>query len=119
MGLAEISALTEWGLLCWLGAMALLVLYRCLNGGISLSGILAQDAEHNAQGRPSPERVQLLAMFLFALVAYAKLALEAAHGHVLTSLPDVPNELLVLFAGSNGIYLSAKLGRTILSNRGR
>ena len=116
MGLAEIATLTERGLLCWLGAMALLVLYRCLTGGIALSGILAQSAEDNAQRRPSPERVQLLLMFLFALVAYARLALNAAQG---PSLPEVPNELLVLFAGSNGIYLSAKLGRTILSNRGR
>ena len=119
MGLAEIATLTERGLLCWLGAMALLVLYRCLTGGILLSGILAQSAEDNAQRRPSPERVQLLLMFLFALVAYARLALNAAHGHALASLPEVPNELLVLFAGSNGIYLSAKLGRTILSNLGR
>ena len=119
MGLAAIATLTEWGLLCWLGAMALLVLYRCLNGGISLSGILAQDAEHNTQGRPSPERVQLLVMFLFALVAYARLALDAAHGHALNSLPEVPGELLVLFAGSNGVYLSVKLGRIITSNRGR
>ena len=89
---------------------------RETSGGILLSGILAQSAEDNAQRRPSPERVQLLLMFLFALVAYARLALNAAHG---PSLPEVPNELLVLFAGSNGIYLSAKLGRTILSNRGR
>ena len=56
---------------------------------------------------------------LFTWETGAQLTLHAAHGHALTSLPEVPNELLVLFAGSNGIYLSAKLGRTILSNLGR
>ena len=113
--MGHIAGVAEWGLLGWLAAIALLVGYRCLHGGIGLAGILAHDEHHHAQARPAPERVQLLLMFLFALVAYARLALKAApDSH---DLPEVPSELLVLFAGSHTIYLSGKLTRALHSRK--
>lgn len=108
--------IAERGLLYWLAAMAFLVIYRCLSGGISLSGMLAHDIGQSEGGFPAPERVQLLVMFLIALAAYARHALavtQAPGAPPPAQLPDVPNEMLALFAASNAIYLSGKLGRTI------
>ena len=96
--------------------MAFLVIYRCLSGGISLSGMLAHDIGQSEGGFPAPERVQLLVMFMIALAAYARHALavtQAPGAPPPAQLPDVPNEMLALFAASNAIYLSGKLGRTI------
>jgi len=99
-----------WGLGGWFVAAAGLIGYRCLNGGIGLNGMLAHDGEAQADHRPAPDRIQMLVMFLFALVAYGRLALTAATSH---SMPPVPPELVALLAGSHGIYLSGKLTRAL------
>ena len=118
MSLPALASLVEKALLYWLAAMAALVLWRCITGKINLSGMLTHS---DADPRPTPERVQLLVGFLFASVAYAQLALAAtqAPGSPLpTQLPEVPNELLLLFAGSNSIYLAGKFGRFRALGRG-
>jgi len=120
MGLGLIATIAERGLLYWLAALAVLILYRCLRGGISLSGMLAHDVQRSEEGFPAPERVQLLVMFLIALAAYARQALvvtQAPGAAPSMQLPEVPSELLALFAASNAIYLSGKLGRTIFNGR--
>ena len=105
---AEIVCYAVFG---WLGAMAFLVAYRCLHGGINLNGLLARSPRQATAGIASPERVQLLFAFLVAVIAYARLVLKAAvGGHALTALPPVPNELIALFIGSHTIYLGGKLG---------
>jgi len=103
-----------WGLCGWLIAIVFVVLNRCLNGGIGLSGMLAENAQAQTDGRPAPERVQLLVMFLIALIGYAQIALRAKVGK---EMPAVPPELMVLLAGSHGIYLSGKLTRALLHNK--
>jgi hypothetical protein len=111
-----LAYLAEKGLLLWLGAMALVVGWRCLNGDINLTGMLAHDAKDLGDRRPAPERVQLLVSFTFALVAYARLTLAATQGNDVplpTRLPDAPGELVLLFAGSHSIYLAGKFGRCI------
>lgn len=109
-----LAHLMVWGLSGWLAAIAILVAYRCLNGGVGLAGMLAQDTQGQAEGRPTPERVQLLVMFLIALIGYAKIALEAK---VTGKMPEVPPELMALLAGSHGIYLSGKLTRVLQGRR--
>ena len=111
-----LAYIAEKGLLFWLGAMALVVGWRCLNGAINLTGMLAHDVKDQNDQRPAPERVQMLVSFLFALIAYARLALAATQGHdtpLPTRLPDAPNELVLLFAGSHSIYLIGKFRRSI------
>jgi hypothetical protein len=103
-----------WGLTGWLIAIAALVGFRCLNGGMRLAGMLAQDAQGQAEGRPAPERVQLLVMFLIALIGYARVALTTPAS---PSMPPVPPEILVLLGGSHGIYLSGKLTRVLQGRR--
>src|SRR5262249_49176127 len=118
MSLPELAALIERALLYWLAAMAAVVAWRCAAGRINLSGMLAHS---EADPRPKPERVQLLVGFAFATLAYARFAPTATHRpHALPppQLPEVPNELLLLFAGSHSIYLAGKFGR-FRSGRGK
>jgi hypothetical protein len=105
----------EKGLLLWLAAMALVVGWRCLDGNINLAGMLAHDAKDQADQRPAPDRVQLLVSFVFAVIAYARLALaatQASDAALPTHLPEAPNELVLLFAGSHSIYLIGKYRRS-------
>jgi hypothetical protein len=111
----------EKGLMLWLALMALAIGWRCLSGGIGLGGILAHDACDCEEQRPAPERVQLLIAFVFALAAYARLAIQSsgAQGAAPSlSLPEAPNELVALFLGSHSVYLAGKFGRS-LARRGR
>lgn len=108
MGMLAIA--TTWGLCGWFAALGIVIAFRCLSGDVGLAGILAHDAAGQAEGRPAPERVQLLVMFLFALVAYGRIALSAPSGH---AMPPVPPELMALLGGSHSIYLSGKLTRAL------
>ncbi len=106
-----IARVILWGVAGWLVLLAGLFAYRCANGGINMGGLLARSAQHAADGRPSPERVQLLFAFALAVAGYARLTLTTLHGAAAAaSLPPVPNELTALFIGSHGIYLAGKLG---------
>ena len=110
-----LAYLAEKGLLFWLAAMALVVAWRCLDGSINLAGMLAHDIRDQADQRPAPDRVQLLVSFIFAVVAYARLALATTQGSgasLPTHLPEAPNELVLLFAGSHSIYLIGKFRRS-------
>jgi hypothetical protein len=111
-----LAYLAEKGLLLWLALMALVVGWRCISGDINLAGMLAHDAKDQADQRPAPDRVQLLVSFIFAVVAYARLALAGTQGHdaaLSTQLPEAPNELVLLFVGSHSIYLIGKFRRSI------
>ena len=87
-------------LLTWLSAVAALLAYRVLTGAISLDGLFTSDG-----ARFSPERLQLLIMFLSAIVVYAASAMRSK------GMPDVPEELLIFLGGSNAIYLAGKIAR--------
>jgi len=111
-----LAYLAERGLLFWLAALALVVGWGCVTGRINLAGMLAHDTRDQADQRPAPDRVQLLVSFIFAVVAYARLALATTQGSdasLPTHLPEAPNELVLLFAGSHSIYLAGKFRRSL------
>jgi hypothetical protein len=114
MGLHILATLIEYGLLLWLGAMALAVLYRLLNGEMVTTGLLAHDDAGAAGGETTPERSQYMLVILGAVAVYAYQALAAQHGTApIKSLPEVPQNLLLIFGGSNVLYLSGKISRSI------
>ncbi|HVV65104.1 MAG TPA: hypothetical protein VHC42_06530 [Rhizomicrobium sp.] len=116
-----LAQIAEKGLMLWLALMALAIGWKCLSGGIGLGGILAHDACDCDEQRPAPERVQMLIAFVFALAAYARLAIQSSQAPgapLAASLPEAPNELVALFLGSHSIYLAGKFGRS-LARRGK
>jgi hypothetical protein len=100
------------GLLAWLGLLLLLVTVRMLRGDIQTAGMLSHRIDENG-GKVAPERVVAMIAFPFVLGIYA---LDALHTNVTSgagppSLPDVPEYLLSLLTGSNGLYLAGKIAR--------
>ncbi len=95
----------------WLAAVAALVLFRMLQGKIHTDGLL-----RSAPNAPiDPERLQMLAGAVAGAVFYASYAMQVAaqSDTPITSLPDVPDTVLVLLSGSQFLYLGGKLGRKI------
>ncbi len=91
--------------MAWLALLALVIAIRILRGDIPLDGLLS-----SGSGGVDPERVQSLLVFGFVLVAYVSEFAGLPSGA--KALPEVPNSLLALLAGSNGVYLSGKIART-------
>jgi hypothetical protein len=144
MSLGALATIIEKGLLIWLAVMAAVVLMGCLNGKITITGMLAHDKDDQGDGKPAPERLQMLIGSLLAMATYAREALTkgvldtpglknvsehlasigsifpaaAAHAHHVPTLPDVSTQFIALFAASHGIYLGGKWGRHAWRGRG-
>lgn len=91
------SVVLQWVLGGWLAAVQIIVLHRLLSGRIRLAGVLTMDGR-----RFSPERLQLLALTLGGLLAYAREAWAAGQ------LPPIPESLFSTYAVSHALYLSGK-----------
>jgi hypothetical protein len=91
-------------LLVWLGLLALAVGYRMLRGDIRVSGLLRTGPENTI----NPDRLQNLFVFLFIVGAYL---VEFTNSPSSAELPEIPDGLLILLAGSNSLYLAGKISR--------
>jgi hypothetical protein len=82
----------------WFAAFGLIVGFGLLTGGIRLAGVLTVDGETF-----SPSRLQLLAVSVSGLAAYATACLSAQE------MVPVPGDLIALFAASHAVYLGPKV----------
>lgn len=107
-----VTKLFAAGLLAWMAALALLIAVRALRGEINVSGFLASSTD-GAGTEVQPERVVAMVAFPLVLLMYAMSALHADMAAVGTkpAMPDVPEYLLTLLTGGNGLYLAGKLVR--------
>ena len=99
-----------FGLIAWLGALALLVAVRVLRGDIASSGMLTSEQNN---GSVEPERVVAMALVPAVLAFYAIHALNTGIVKTPTglSMPDLPESLVALLTGGNGLYLAGKIAR--------
>jgi hypothetical protein len=109
--MAAPARLLAIGLLTWFGLLALLIAVRMLRGDIRVTGFLV---DRKGQHDVAYERVVSLTIFPFVIAMYAIEALNAdlspgAGGRPM--MPDVPNYLMTLMAGGNGLYLAGKILR--------
>jgi ABC-type amino acid transport system permease subunit len=106
-----ITNLLAAGLVAWLGLVALLIAVRVSRGDIRVAGFLADTT--GAEIRVAPERVVALVAFPLVLLMYATNALNAELTVVggRPVMPDVPEYLLMLLIGGNGLYLTGKIAR--------
>ena len=107
--LAFIAKVFEAGLLGWMALLALLIALRILRGDIRVDGLLLNNGD---DATVAPERALTMAIFPVVIVSYAYTALNMnvdVPGPV--RLPDVPDSLLNLLLGSNGLYLAGKIAR--------
>jgi len=96
-------------IVAWLAGVAALIGYRLLSGDIRTDGLLGE----NGGGGSTPERVQMLIATLIAVGGYAIMVLDARAEatQALTALPEPPTSLIVIFGGSQALYLAGKLSR--------
>jgi hypothetical protein len=112
MAIGFITRLLASGLLAWFWLLLLLITVRMLRGRVRVSGLLV----HRLDGESAvvPERVAAIVAFPVVLGFYTMTALHAdvsgATGP--PSLPDVPQYLLSILTGGNGLYLAGKIARS-------
>lgn len=99
--------LFETGLIVWFFFLAVLIAGRTLRGDIKTTGFL-----RNEQATPvAPERAIHLSVFPVVILSYVFIALHTNVHVEHPSLPDVPQDLLLLLTSGNGIYLAGKIAR--------
>ena len=110
----QAAKILEYGLLAWFGALALLLALRMVRRNITISGMLMSES---GGGTMDPER--LLQMVAFPVVIFYLLqqGLQVDVSAALAqgtrpSLPDIPDNLITLLAGTNSLYLAGKIART-------
>jgi hypothetical protein len=81
--------------------LLLAISYQAMVGGIRIQGLLSDSVE---DGKPGLGRIQLLAFVLIQAGAYAGQVMANPH-----KFPAVPVSLLVVYGGSNIVYLGAKV----------
>ena len=99
-------------LLGWLGALTAFILVKMLRGDINTTGLMCS----TKGGEPDPERVTMVMLTvgvaLFYLVQTLGVPLSDitdATGKV--TMPDLPDEALVLLGGSQSAYIAGKILR--------
>jgi uncharacterized membrane protein len=98
MGQVAIALTASVGL--FMAVLSALVAYKMLTGEINTVGLLSDKQTHEF----SPARLQLLIATLFAGGYWFLKVLEPGT----TQVPDVPQDLLLLFGGSHTLYLGSK-----------
>ena len=96
------------GLLVWFALLAAIVIGRLLNGRIDCTGLLQHGVDDDAV---APERVVAMLAFPVVLVTYVLNALHADMS-VHAALPNLSDNMILLLAGGNGLYLAGKIART-------
>ena len=98
------SRLAYWEGLILIGGIFGLIFWKMFNGEISLKYLLYGD-QRDPQNPTflSPARTQLL---LFTIYVAGYYLLQVVHDP--TSLPQIPNSLLVALGGSHAVYLGGK-----------
>jgi hypothetical protein len=112
MGTSHIGPLLAWLLAIWLAGLALVLIVKGMGFLRGLRELISSDLGAVAAGRIDPARVQLAMVTIFAAVVFVANAWRAIFGPVHV-MPDIPDGLLTLVAGSHAIYLSGRVGRSL------
>lgn len=109
---AALYPLLQYGLIAWLSILGGLVAVRTLRGDINTSGLLSGGGTGT-----DPERVTLLVLTLAAAFYYLVTTLGTPLEELRVqdtnrySLPEIPEEILILLTGSQSLYISGKIIR--------
>lgn len=108
--MTPVVRLLEAGLLAWFGAFALLVIVRVLRGRMATGGMLVSNPDKHTV---DPERVVAMAIVPAVLAFYTIHAMNTGLVPTSTgwSMPDLPEGLVSLLSGGNGLYLAGKIAR--------
>jgi hypothetical protein len=106
MGLATLIAILRLSLLVILGLLAGLVLRGILSGNIKTRGLVSHG---EATGWSlAPERLAALLATCGYGAFYVLQALRMPLDGLHPALPDIPDDVLAVLLGTNGVYLTRK-----------
>ena len=97
------------GLLIWFALLGAIIAGRMLHGDIDSAGLLK--TKHHDDDI-APERALSMTMMPVVVLSYVYTALHADMSVSHPSLPNLPDNLLMLLTGGNGLYLAGKIART-------
>jgi len=98
-----LATILRYELILLLAVLALIVGYRMLTQQINVTGLLVDKTGGRAI---SPGRIQLLLVTMSIAAYYLMLVIDAKDK---SRLPDLPNEFVMAFGASQGVYLLGKL----------
>ncbi|WP_296600052.1 hypothetical protein [Phenylobacterium sp.] len=111
ISLQQLAGAGQAGLELWLLVLAVLVGWRVLIVDDHLRGMLATHLGDGLQ----LDRLQMLLSMLGGAVAYAIICADGwQHALAIKELPEAPDSLLTIVAGSQAIYLGGKVSRNSL-----
>lgn len=102
--MATLRVVATYEITIILAVLFVIVVGKLLNGEIVSDGLLhvkVPGSEHQI----SPARVQLLVMTMAGAWEYVTLVLNDYASH---KMPEMPNSLMAVFAGSHAVYLGSK-----------
>ena len=107
-----IAQVLKAGLLIWLCLLMAIVIGRVLRGNISCRGMLADDPQR-AGTETSPMRAIAVLVFplviMFIILQALNFDASAISPGTRPTFPDIPDNLVMLLTGGNGLYLAGKL----------
>jgi hypothetical protein len=107
LDLTSLVTIVQTGLLLWLGLLAAFVLRGIFTGKINTKGLLSH---RGIAGDVAPERLAMLLATLGYAIFYAVNALRMVSvDSDSAGLPEIPEEVLAVFVGTNGLYLTGKI----------
>src|ERR1700760_4980767 len=106
--MTPIGKCLAFALIAWFGALLLLVIIRVLSDKAPTTGLLVTNP--GSRGGVDPERVIAAAIVPSVLAFYTIHALHTGAIPTATglSMPDLPEGLVSLLTGGNGLYLAGK-----------
>jgi hypothetical protein len=106
-----IAQILKVGLSAWLVLLTAIVIGRILRGNISCRGMLADDPQR-AGSETAPMRVVAALVFplviMFLILQALNFDVSAVEPGTRPSFPDIPDNLVLLLTGGNGLYLASK-----------
>jgi hypothetical protein len=107
-----VAQVLKVGLCAWLALLMAIVIGRVLRGDISSRGLLANDASRAGSETTATRAIAMLVfplVILFLIVPALNFDPAAVADGARPMFPDIPDNLVMLLTGGNGLYLAGKL----------
>jgi len=109
---ALVALVLKVGMLTWLVLLMAVVVGRMLRGDISTRGLLTDNARRAGSETTATRAIAMLVfplVILFLILQALSFDANAIVPGIRPSFPDIPDNLVMLLTGGNGLYLAGKL----------
>lgn len=111
MTVAGLGLFLEVFLQVWLAALVVVIFSKVLGGQINTRGLLNWDSDKHMNSERLPVLLAAVAVPLYYAIHVMGTPLEAMKHGEQYIMPDLPDEILLLFGGSQTAYITGKAFR--------